>query len=491
MAKIETIFIPDNLNPIVENERYPTVVSSPKSVNIEKKCTSKEKVGEIFQLSPDHFAFVCIHCGEDFLVLVQFTAHINRHLSDNYSNEIAYTSVKEEPTEDISEVKPDEMKDDELSGLLTSSCLDSDNDNIESKKWWEFEEEKNSSLDNSKTQASYYCPECSRSFSRRSNLRRHLKLHNPQSNQTCICTMCNSKFTQQRYLREHVREKHRDMDYYHECTICNAKFKYTYEYSQHIAAHEEEQCVMRKTKGNLQVECYRCHSILSSLEICREHLKTHYTNALYCTKCKRFFTKEKYFRRHEAKCSSTETFDCDKCSATFKRHSILSKHRRTEHGTPRYYRPKSSETRILNCDQCQQQFLDASLYRRHLRAHKKESNIKPFKCHICGFEFLERGNLNRHLARHAGERDFTCKYCNKSFPKDYRSEHLRTHTGQKDHQCPQCGKQFISGGSLKRHMVCHSQERKYKCNMCPKSYARSDKLLAHIRGRFYIPINCL
>lgn len=86
---METIYLEDNLHTVVKLERLPDADSEIDNLTATERRT---KIGEIFQISRDHLAFVCIHCAAEFSLFIQFAAHIEQHLQQINSNSIEAAS---------------------------------------------------------------------------------------------------------------------------------------------------------------------------------------------------------------------------------------------------------------------------------------------------------------------------------------------------------------------------------------------------------------
>lgn len=413
MAKIETIFLPEDADRTVES---PTNQDATCPMQTEPKHSEdRQKIGEIFREAENNLKFVCCHCDAEFLQLTQFTVHIEQHLLRFYAESMAAKVIKVEAETQVVDIKSsvaDDADDFDAAHVDNNEWamrIENENKNDGDIDWGESETLPKRTDSTSPTIFKCPEPECDFSARRLTALQRHRLVHLQagDTSKTNAMEQCNP-------------------------SLCRPS----------------------------AFECFECHKRFKAKRICVSHI-----------------------RNHRKPLDPSRALQCDRCPAKFHMRHLYHEHRRAQHGIRRNYKhTKHGDSRVKACDTCSEQFIDLSAYKKHIRLHKKEKNDRPFKCHVCGFEFMERGNLNRHLARHTGSREFTCKYCNKSFAKEYAREHTRTHTGEKRHQCSQCGMQFISGGSLKRHMISHSGEKRYKCHLCPKSYARSDKLLAHKRG---------
>ena len=174
------------------------------------------------------------------------------------------------------------------------------------------------------------CDICSKCFSTKWNLERHLKCH--LKNNFYPCKMCKDVFFNERGLHSHIRAKHMPVvkmvktknepvnnsylrylnggvnfpmknavvrlqryverenvvpkNYY--CSMCNKSYKVKKSYDNHVKLHLAA-----------SFECHLCtkkYSVKKSLEY---HMKTkHYNNMFKCTQCKASFAKDSQLKDH-------------------------------------------------------------------------------------------------------------------------------------------------------------------------------------------------
>ncbi|XP_052828751.1 zinc finger and SCAN domain-containing protein 2 [Octopus bimaculoides] len=115
-----------------------------------------------------------------------------------------------------------------------------------------------------------------------------------------------------------------------------------------------------------------------------------------------------------------------------------------------------------SCSICQRGFSQRSHLDAHVRIHSGE---RPYQCNQCGAAFSRRGNLVRHRLSHGGERKHKCTVCGRRFSqKSHLQVHLRIHTGERPYKCDRCGYAFSRNGNLVRHRRANSSgKRKYSC----------------------------
>uniref|UniRef100_A0A0N4ZB77 Zinc finger protein n=1 Tax=Parastrongyloides trichosuri TaxID=131310 RepID=A0A0N4ZB77_PARTI len=78
---------------------------------------------------------------------------------------------------------------------------------------------------------------------------------------------------------------------------------------------------------------------------------------------------------------------------------------------------------------------------------------------------------------------YTCKFCNKVFPRSANlTRHLRTHTGEQPYKCQYCERSFSISSNLQRHVRnIHNKEKPFKCDQCDRCFGQQTNLDRHIK----------
>ncbi len=189
-----------------------------------------------------------------------------------------------------------------------------------------------------------------------------------------------------------------------------------------------------------------------------------------CPNCPRHFEIRSLLRYHVQTAHSDERpFQCEVCSAGFKRSFNLKQHLQTH-----------SDERPFKCTVCLADFRTLGSLKQHLLTHSDE---RPFKCELCSSSFKTSACLKQHLQIHSDERGaFKCKVC----PAEFRtsrnlSSHLRFHSDDRPFKCKVCTACFKTPSNLRKHLLVHSDERPFKCELCSSAFKTYTNLKQHRR----------
>ncbi|XP_054647370.1 telomere zinc finger-associated protein [Dunckerocampus dactyliophorus] len=245
--------------------------------------------------------------------------------------------------------------------------------------------------------------------------------------------------------------------------------------------------------------CPVCRKVFKSKYYLKVHNRRHTGEKPFaCQKCgKRYFRKENLMIHQLRHCTTTQTYTCQTCSATFGGREALRAHVVSHTGQMPYKCPTCAEQFMYKknltghmmkvhghpkphaCLQCPKGFLTRS----ELRVHEasKHRGEKPFVCEECGHRASSRNGLQMHIkAIHRNERPFVCSICSHAFSqKNNLNMHLRVHSGERPYQCHLCGKTFRTQASLDKHHRTHTGERPFPCDVCEQRFTEKGALLRH------------
>ncbi|KAG5672594.1 hypothetical protein PVAND_002710 [Polypedilum vanderplanki] len=290
-------------------------------------------------------------------------------------------------------------------------------------------------------------------------------------------------------------------------------------------------CIKSKyftTEQKLENHVSKCHQQLSNKEetdmaIQEEDLEEDESNdedydngnqsEYSCSQCSKTFKKASLLTRHKKLVHETgkkTTHECTKCnkrfssSSTFKRHDILhsdlvEKSKLARHESQEFiciicgrsfktpdclashlkvHKSKCEEDQEYSCKLCHDIFPSFSEIIRHAKNHIENAT---HQCTICNKLLALNDDIIDHFLRHKEMKPHVCPVCQKSFIKLHKlNVHLRTHSEEKPYLCPECGKSLSTNENLKRHLIRHTGIKPYSCTMCPSRFVFKSGLTSHM-----------
>lgn len=508
---METIYLEDNFFPVVKMERL--LDADAECVDDAKPTADRTKVGEIFQTSRDHLAFVCVHCSAEFSLFVQFATHIEKHLHDMYLDAIdepPMTACPNEPTADHIDVKP---------MITDNSDVYCDDPAARLNEVVSTEREVDASIDggsdilvkyeDNKQSHEFKCTECSESFAMQSSLMLHQSTH---MKSMFTCDICNWTSKKSEYFKRHMKLMHsigqkpaKVKGARFECPECKRTFTTIIGMKSHLHRHQLYQednkrtaqtrpNRIRKAVENLasnyheasvssieSFECFQCHKNFKTQIQCQIHINNHLPVGTRCIRCTRPLKTRDGIQSHEKTCKPITEItptECQVCNKILPSYNHYYVHAIQDHGLAQYQVRLFQNT---TCRRCGQKFKSRNEYEEHMHWHKNRPKTKEHKCNVCGKLYLDSYYYKLHVKRHAGQGLWTCDICNKSYPTFYRADHMISHTGEKKFQCSECGLMFANPFRLKRHMMTHTGEKPFECQYCLKKFRTKCRLRDHTR----------
>lgn len=203
-SDIETFCCDENINPTIKLETLSITDEDEISDAIDDPTIADDmKIGEIFYVRKDHLKFVCVHCAVEFPLLVQFTAHIERHLQQIYANTLSQPKLPVNQFEhvdmmpmlvdcNVSFSDADDMTADHYND-------DNDNDNVNGL-------EPDQPPERQFKTKKHKCTDCNEHFSQPYYLKKHLAI--VHRGRFYCCTVCHIEVTHKQNMYRHMRNKH-------------------------------------------------------------------------------------------------------------------------------------------------------------------------------------------------------------------------------------------------------------------------------------------
>lgn len=388
-------------------------------------------------------------------------AEVNLNLKEEDDDE------DEEEEEEDEEEEEEEELDDEADKEEDDVDEDGDEDDDE-------DEDDSSNLcidedkDRKETDIGYQCAFCEYTFTRKSMLKRHVRIHTGE--RPYACDKCDAKFTQQGGLKTHMLCKHRDQidqkdKVTYQCHHCDRSFVIKERLRIHLRVHT----------GELPYVCHICSKKFRRNGGLLQHLRRHVGMRPYtCEICKASYYNSTNLKTHMKRHLGVQDYVCDLCGKGFTRRDGLRKHLACLHYDQCAFR----------CSICNKSFKGHIL--SHLRMHLKE---KPFKCEICGMRFVQSSQLVVHTRTHTGAKPYPCQICKVAFSHSSALRmHIRRHTGEKPVKCLLCPAAFVQLPHLKKHMRCiHKTDKPYVCVPCNSFFKKKVELEEHMKAVGCVP----
>lgn len=272
--------------------------------------------------------------------------------------------------------------------------------------------------------AVFKCGNCSESFAKPIELRKHIRSHDPNGKRTFECYLCKIPFKSSKLVKKHL-ELH---DKYVKCTIC-------------YQAVEERKMDHHLCGEEKQINCGYCQQTFTSTKLILNHFDTDHPNDIRMQKC----------------------YDC----RTFFESRVLMKYHTRYH---------DEHPKIFVCDTCSKAFETRKKLANHMKYHSIAGrlrciqNIYHIPCNFIEFHFLFVAAEGNHL----------CEHCGKSFryPGNLKL-HMRSHA-EPQYKCDKCPQRFRTANVLRSHSHLHRNVR-FVCSICDAELMSPNGLNLHMR----------
>ncbi len=235
-----------------------------------------------------------------------------------------------------------------------------------------------------KSKGRIQCSKCQKTFSRRSNLKRHFPVHTGQFR--FWCDSCQRGFTSKSLHEDHMR-KHEGRLY--KCEYCSKSYQTRIGLSTHLPEHT----------GKYPFNCQTCDAGFSVREKLKLHENKHrgLSTRIQCPKCPKTFSRQRGLKRHFSVHTGLFKFLCNLCKKGFHEKAIYTDHMRKHDGT------------LLTCRYCSKSFQSSIAFQQHLKTHRGNlAFYEETRQKTCN----NIRDLNSHENKHSG---YSCLWCDKKF----------------------------------------------------------------------------
>jgi len=302
-------------------------------------------------------------------------------------------------------------------------------------------------------QERFECPSCDLTFSRRDNFQLHtINKHqkNPKMCKTCgmkfknysdferhsekekcstlNCAVCAKTFSSRSNLRRHMREAFEVCVL--DCDLCESTFKRTSDLSRHKKNRDNPD-------GSAKFSCSICNQITCNRKLLIAHIKSKhasnktekYKSSATSTDCEVNSNIEK---------EKIEIYECEICGKHNSREDSALIHK-TTHGI----------ADKLKCDNCPTEFTLKKNFMRHQRESYDDEGNPLHECHFCNKTCCTGKLLSAHLDMEHKE-DFYCTVCKRKFSLKHHWE--RHWKNRSSFACEACNRYFCNKKGYNEHM---------------------------------------
>ncbi|KAM3913595.1 zinc finger protein 569-like [Leptodactylus fuscus] len=173
-----------------------------------------------------------------------------------------------------------------------------------------------------RTDKTYQCTECCKTFSQNADLIRHFRVHTGE--RPFLCTECGKRFTQKSALVYHKRVHTGEKPFL--CFDCGKCFAHKSILINHRRVHTGEKPFPCANCG----KCFAYKSYLIDHQRIHSGVKPH-----HCMECRKCFTHKSDLNRHRRVHSGEKPFTCSECGKRFTQRAYLAIHQKTHLEKPR------------------------------------------------------------------------------------------------------------------------------------------------------------
>ena len=286
--------------------------------------------------------------------------------------------------------------------------------------------------------------------------------------ETFFCDICHSYYCNQKALQNHKEMAH-----------SNVNQNLTDSFHDEEIQNDFEAKISENCDANIEeiVETYNCNKCSKTFKQKRnlnDHLRKFHKKGLKyrCEICGKSFVKRFNLKDHIDKFHVDIDGKCDFCDQTFINKSEMIEHYDSQH----------EELKTYKCEYCQGTFGTS----KQLKSHKtKENHKKVSKCEYCDTQFTNLKKLKRHVKiMHPVKLEpVVCNYCGKQLKKKYYlKQHVQNYHILSKEKCKICGLLYYPH-YLKIHIKNkHDNVKNHQCDSCGMAFSHKSSLDSHVRS---------
>ncbi|XP_066254698.1 zinc finger protein ZFP2-like isoform X10 [Euwallacea similis] len=169
----------------------------------------------------------------------------------------------------------------------------------------------------------HICDVCGASIGDKSNMRNHMKLHDPNYKKPLpeVCNICHKAFSN---LKRHYKAAHENDGKNYKCEYCGKFFRGKDGLKFHLMIH----------RGEKPFSCEFCGKAFILNTFLQQHLRTHpesNVKPFECSVCEKTFIKKSLLEYHMNTHTGSRPFQCEFCSKAFTGRKYLTAHVRSQH----------------------------------------------------------------------------------------------------------------------------------------------------------------
>ncbi|XP_042218458.1 zinc finger protein OZF-like isoform X2 [Homarus americanus] len=294
------------------------------------------------------------------------------------------------------------------------------------------------------------CNACGKTFSHRSNLMQHMKVHTPDRPYSCC--ECGKTFPRKSSLSKHIVVHSSNKPF--KCNECGKSFSTKSAIFLHNSLHT----------GEKPFKCAVCgESFYQKFKLTDHHRQHHLCDGSFTCK----------------ECGKSHVGECGTARPTGDNKTPTSENDKNETFSDVDHTNTLNVNVLNKCDICGRTCSCRSSLQLHMRTHVRE---KPLKCSLCKKTFTQKSSLTEHMNLHSGHKPYICNQCGKSYSlKSTLILHMRIHTGDRPFKCLECGENFYQKSKLTNHKrLYHFHDRPFGCNICGKTFVEKCELDEHL-----------